>query len=451
MSQDPLFNESLALPTNAIEYYVSQRLSLLYPTKVMIQGDNPLFSLEKYQQAGFCRLVSKPNIYSQLVTYWKGPSKRLADNDRSNWFNFSGSFESSEPPREALTEKIKNGWFEVQWEGYTLDVILMSWGEGFSRGLHYWIMADFKEIAENFFVAVCEWNIEIRGELLVFDSGYWHKDEDLFRDIKGSTFDNLVLRGSLKQDIRDDLETFFNSRATYERYNIPWKRGILFIGPPGNGKTHAVKALINYLNKPCLYVKSFKNQRADDEENISQVFDRARKTAPCLLVLEDLDSLVTPQNRSFFLNEMDGFAANAGIVTLATTNHPEKLDASILDRPSRFDRKYHFDLPAEYERLSYIELWNSQLQEEMRLTAEELALVSIQTDGFSFAYLKELFLSAMMHWIGKAEAGKMPAAVLEQLNILKEQMVSINVVPEPEAPLRPTGQTYPLLWAQKPQ
>ena len=83
----------------------------------------------------------------------------------------------------------------------------------------------------------------IHSELLVFD-GQWYKDENLFQDIKGATFDNLILRGSLKQEIRDDLTQFFASRTLYEKYRIPWKRGILFIEPPGNGKTHAVKALI---------------------------------------------------------------------------------------------------------------------------------------------------------------------------------------------------------------
>jgi AAA+ superfamily predicted ATPase len=50
----------------------------------------------------------------------------------------------------------------------------------------------------------------------------------------------------------------FNQLTTYEEYGIPWKRGILFVGSPGNGKTHAVKALINSMEQPCLYVKSFR-------------------------------------------------------------------------------------------------------------------------------------------------------------------------------------------------
>jgi AAA+ superfamily predicted ATPase len=210
----------------------------------------------------------------------------------------------------------------------------------------------------------------------------------------------------------------------YERYRIPWKRGILFVGPPGNGKTHAVKALINFLGKPCLYVKSFKAEYRKDEKNISDVFQRARKAAPCLLVLEDLDSLLTDENRSFFLNELDGFASNIGIVTLATTNHPERLDPAILDRPSRFDRKYPFDLPQLQERIDYIRHWNASLQSAMQLPDEAIGHIARLTEDFSFAYLKELFLSSMMKWIAAPQPDIMDTLMGEQVTVLREQMAS---------------------------
>src|SRR5262249_32095894 len=187
-------------------------------------------------------------------------------------------------------DRVKNAWLEVEWQGNNLEVLIMNWGDGQFRNFRYWILADNQDIARNFCAAVCKWNMEIRGEVLVFDGGGWYKDEHLFQDIKGATFDNLIMRGSLKQDIRDDLVQFFAARATYEEYGIPWKRGILFVGPPGNGKTLTVKALVNSLSVPCLYVKNFRAQHGVDEISIRMVFDRARRTAPCVLVLEDLDA-----------------------------------------------------------------------------------------------------------------------------------------------------------------
>ncbi len=154
------------------------------------------------------------------------------------------------------------------------------------------------------------------------------------------------------------------------------------------------------------------------------VFERARTTAPCVLVLEDLDSLVTQHNRSFFLNEMDGFAANGGILTLATTNHPERLDPAIVHRPSRFDRTYHFDLPAVAEREAYIARWNRSAPPAMRLSAATVSRTAEQTEGFSFAYLKELFLSATMGWLARSAAGAMDTVMGEQVSLLRQQMFS---------------------------
>jgi len=69
------------------------------------------------------------------------------------------------------------------------------------------------------------------------------------------------------------------------------------------------------------------------------VFNQARLLAPCVLVLEDLDSLINDRNRSFFLNQLDGLEGNDGLLIIGTTNHFDRLDPGISTRPSRFDRK----------------------------------------------------------------------------------------------------------------
>lgn len=61
--------------------------------------------------------------------------------------------------------------------------------------------------------------------------------------------------------------------------------------------------------------------------------------SPCVLILEDLDSLINDANRSFFLNQLDGLENNDGILVIGSTNHFERLDPAITKRPSRFDRK----------------------------------------------------------------------------------------------------------------
>lgn len=394
-----LILKALSLPTTAISYYVSQELAALYADKALVQGSDCSFNLQTYARANKCTLQQQTCIHNQITTGWDGLDNVI----------FKGA---------------ENAWFEVAWQGHTLEVLLMSWSEGWSKTRYYWILADTKEVAESFFAAVCEWNSEIRDEVLVFEEGFWAKNPDLFRAIKGATFDNLILSGTLKQDIQDDIANFFASRETYKAYGVPWKRGILFIGSPGNGKTHAVKALINKMQQPCLYVKSFKARYDNESENIRKVFDRARQSAPCILVLEDLDSLVNAENRSFFLNELDGFAANVGVVTIGTTNHPERLDPAIVDRPSRFDRKYHFELPKLTERQAYMALWNDTLKPAMRLSDAAVNQIAELTEGFSFAYLKELFLSSTIRWMVTMEPGAMEKMIVEQVAGLREQMIS---------------------------
>lgn len=430
MDIEQFIRETYLLPSTLIEYHVSQNLKQLFPQKACIEVEEGRFDVEGYAEAQQCLLKQKTGIHNQLTTYWlepgpevmhpAGPIHRGMQHDGVRLdIHHKHQGEKAATPEQETMDRARNAWFEVQWHGATLELLCLGSASG-----RRWILADTQEIARAFFVAVCKWSTELRGEILVFDGGRWYKDENLFQDIKVATFDNLILRGNLKQEIRDDLVQFFASRALYEEYGVPWKRGVLFIGPPGNGKTHAVKALINAMEQPCLYVKSL--------HGVQQVFDRARRSSPCIVVIEDLDSQLHPQNRSAFLNELDGFAANIGIVTLATTNHPERLDPAILDRPSRFDRKYHFELPDALERSQYLTMWNASLKPALQLSSEGISKVSDLTENFSFAYLKELFLSSMMQWIARPGQQTMGQVMTGKVVALREQMVSTPSYDESE-------------------
>jgi SpoVK/Ycf46/Vps4 family AAA+-type ATPase len=78
---------------------------------------------------------------------------------------------------------------------------------------------------------------------------------------------------------------------------------------------------------------------------MSLVFAKARAEAPCVLILEDLDSLINDKNRSFFLNQLDGLENNDGLLVIGSTNHYDRLDPAITKRPSRFDRKLFVSFP----------------------------------------------------------------------------------------------------------
>lgn len=397
MGIENFIREALYKPNDYIAYHVGRELAELHPEKTILEGQTWYFDLDAFVRAERCSVVEQKSVFHHIKTNWEGVGKKL-------------------------TQHIENSWLNVLWQGQLLDVVLITWAEDCYRRRHHWIVADEVKVAEDFFNAVCEWSCEVRGEILVYHDGVFEKDRQLFESIKNATFDNLILSDSLKQQIQNDFQQFLESREVYERYRIPWKRGAIFIGPPGNGKTHTLKALINQLGKPCLYIRSFKSEYGTEQENMAEVFKRARMTTPCLVVLEDLDSMIDNKNRAFFLNELDGFQSNTGVVVLATTNHPQRLDSSILDRPSRFDRKYYFKLPADAERAAYVARWNEELEPELRVSDAGAAGVVRGTAGFSFAYLKELLVASMVQWMSSGGSGSMDDVIMAQTELLRRQM-----------------------------
>lgn len=139
---------------------------------------------------------------------------------------------------------------------------------------------------------------------------------------------------------------------------------------------------------------------------IQSIFHRARWMAPYLLVFEDLDSLLTDKTRSYFLNEVDGLEANDGILMVGSTNHLDNLDSAIRDRPSRFDRKYYYPLPALAERASYARYWKAKLEKRAQ---EENSRVAAGID-FPDAACDFIAMLLTIARGGKGEEGLPPAS-----------------------------------------
>ncbi|KAI0717306.1 P-loop containing nucleoside triphosphate hydrolase protein [Fomitopsis betulina] len=244
------------------------------------------------------------------------------------------------------------------------------------------------------------WKIQLNEEILFYDDGYWQSSHALWAEVQKADWSEVVMKEEFKEQVMEDVQGFFRSEDLYKSLSVPWKRGIIIHGPPGNGKTLTVKAVM----KACieqgfapLYVKSFRHETSDETAMVD-VFDKARKMAPCIMVLEDLDALITDKNRSFFLNQLDGLEGNDGLLLIASTNHLNKLDVALSGRPSRFDRKFAFDDPDERERALYMKYWQKKLENNpiVQFTdslADELVAT---TAGFSFAYLKEVVISSLV-------------------------------------------------------
>ncbi len=288
------------------------------------------------------------------------------------------------------------GWYGFEWEGEPIEIALApGWGEPD----YLVVIGDESGNVEGFLRAASEFAARPRGRCLRYSEG-WASSTSMDAEIGKVTWDDIVLPPETLSGIRDAVEGFRDSRAAFESFGFPWRRGILLIGPPGTGKTMICKAAAAALPEfPFLYVRDLKQRREKDA--ITEIFERSRRLAPCILAFEDLDGFVQDSNRSIFLNELDGFRNNEGVLIVASSNHPERIDEALLKRPSRFDRVVHVGLPKYPERLELCRriLARPELRERISPRLDETGLleeVARKSDRMTPAYLKEAFLSAAL-------------------------------------------------------
>jgi chaperone BCS1 len=172
----------------------------------------------------------------------------------------------------------------------------------------------------------------------------WHEKWTRMLGKTPRTFDSLILEGTLAQDLFRDMRAFLDLKGWYENMGIPHRRGYLFYGPPGGGKTSLCQVLAGEL-KLHICILSVSGKSMTD----SKLAHLMRNTPPrSIVVLEDVDSIfvkretqgeqTTSVTFSGLLNVIDGFVSPEGRIFIMTTNHIKKLDPALI-RPGRCDVK----------------------------------------------------------------------------------------------------------------
>jgi SpoVK/Ycf46/Vps4 family AAA+-type ATPase len=181
----------------------------------------------------------------------------------------------------------------------------------------------------------------------------------------------------------DELADFWTKAEQFDKHGLPHKRGVLLYGPPGSGKTCTVQLICRDVIARDGLVFEFSGAFA----GAYGVLRSVEPERPLVVLMEDIDSIITPQNESGILQVLDGIGAMRKVVFIATTNYPERLGDRLVNRPSRFDRKVLVGHPSAAGRRMYLE---SLMVDGDSFDVERWVA---DTEDLSMAHVKELFVA----------------------------------------------------------
>ncbi|MFQ3678962.1 MAG: AAA family ATPase, partial [Pseudanabaenaceae cyanobacterium] len=222
-----------------------------------------------------------------------------------------------------------------------------------------------------------------------------------------------------KATLQEAIEGAFLQPELYRQARAQAPRGILLWGPPGTGKTLLAKAIAtagqaNFIavNGPELMSKWV----GATEQAIRHLFATARQAAPCIVFIDELDTLAPARGQGFgdsgvgdraigqLLVELDGLHSSSGILVVAATNRPEAIDPALL-RSGRLELHLAIGLPSEAERLAILTVHNG----DRPLAPDvDLAALAQQTEGCSGADLAFISNRAAIAAIRRHRAGAAP-------------------------------------------
>ncbi len=215
------------------------------------------------------------------------------------------------------------------------------------------------------------------------------------------TWDDIGGLEDVKQKLIESIEWPIKYADRFEKLGIKPPKGVLLYGPPGCGKTLLAKAVATESEANFITIKGpeiYSKWVGESERAIREVFRKARQAAPCVIFLDEVETLIPRRDMlddssgvahrvtSTLLAEMDGIEELKDVIVIGATNRPDLMDPSAL-RPGRFDRLIYVPPPDEKGRYQILKIYTRKmpLAEDV-----DLAKLAAMTEGYSGADLESL-------------------------------------------------------------
>lgn len=218
---------------------------------------------------------------------------------------------------------------------------------------------------------------------------------------------------AVKEELSKSVIFPIKNKSEAKRFGVRPAKGILLYGPPGTGKTTALRGLAAYLGMRYVEInpgKILSKWYGESEQNVKKIFDDALGNPPCILAIDELDSIgrtrvdestdagTTQRLLNIILMGMDSiFKSDADVVVVATTNKPDLLDKALL-RAGRFDKIIYLGPPDEKARVQIFKYYlQGKAAVDQNIDYEKLAKMSERFTGADIEALVNKVLSSTFY------------------------------------------------------